>query len=349
MLKKVLFTDSDMDGCGCKIVFELAHRHLKEGVDFTVVNLQHGAIDNEVMEYIHNGYMTNTINGDTLICFSDLCASKETLIEIQKTNRIRIWDHHASALYALDIVPDAIIQIENEFHQLQSGTSIIYKYFCNVGFSCTTDTGRFFTQMTNDQSNLVGQLIDAIRAYDTFEFKQTGDIHPKELNTLFYMLGFDNFYDRYMDRILNCTSTSLIDSIDMKFVNARLSNEASIIDKFLQDTLEDPEGSGLIVPININGLKVAFTYGAKGASISELGYQWLSMHPEFDAMASISLGEKISFTFRSVKNDVNVGQNIAVPLGGGGHPKAAGTVANEEFCNKLMQLIINYLTSINHE
>ena len=345
MLKKVLFTDSDMDGCGCKIVFELAHQCWKEGVDFTVISLLHGNIDNDVMDYIHNGYMTNSIDDQTIICFSDLCPSRECLLEIQKFgNPIRIWDHHQSAMYALEVVPEgATIITENSMGVPQSGTSIIYQHFCNVGFNDRNDIGKFFVNMTSAQSELVGNLIDSIRAYDTFEFKQTGAIAPKQLNTLFFMLGFDNFYTRYMGRILNMKSTDLIDPQDMMFVKARMDNEQAIIDKFIADT-SNPDKAPMIFPVGIRGLHVAFTYGARGASISELGYQWLSKHPEFDAIASIGLGEKITFMFRSVKDGVNVSETLAIPLGGGGHPKAAGAVASKEFSDNLLYLIMKEIS-----
>ena len=37
MLKEIHFTDSDLDGVGCKLVFKLAHIHEAEGIDFEVV------------------------------------------------------------------------------------------------------------------------------------------------------------------------------------------------------------------------------------------------------------------------------------------------------------------------
>lgn len=348
MLKKILFTDSDMDGCGCKIVFELAHQSWTEGVDFEVIKLDHGNIDDEIMNHINNGYRSNLINNQTVICFSDLCPSRNCLYTIQQIgNPIKIWDHHQSALHAREAVPDgATIIIENDMGVLQSGTSVIYQHFCNEGFNSNEGVGEFFANMDASQSELVGKLIDSIRAYDTFEFKQTGAIIPKQLNTLFYMLGFDNFYIRYMDRILNMNSNEVIDPQDMMFVKARMDNEQAIIAKFIKDTV-DPTKQQIIFPIEINNIKVAFTYGAKGASISELGYQWLLEHPEFDAIASIMLGDKISFSFRAVKDDVNVNELLAIPLGGGGHPKAAGAELSEEFAGRLLYLIMNELYKAN--
>ena len=346
MLKEIHFTDSDLDGVGCKLVFKLAHIHEKEGVDFTIINLKHGSIDNEVLEYIHNGYMTNTVDVDTIISFSDLCPSRECLVEISRTNKIRIWDHHVSAMYALEIVPDATIVVENSCGTMQSGTSLLYQHFCNVGFSTTNEVGNFFVRMNRELSEFVGLLMDSIRAYDTFEFKRTGDMGPKYLNTLFFMLGYDSFYEKYLDRILHFTDGTLVSANDMMFVKARLDNEKGIIQKFIDDTVTD-KSNGMIIPMDIRGTRVAFTFGARGANISELGYQWLKLHPEYDAIASISLGaDKIQFTFRSV-NDTNVADTLAIPMGGGGHAKAAGSVAGKQFTDKLIELIGN--TLLNNE
>ena len=54
-----------------------------------------------------------------------------------------------------------------------------------------------------------------------------------------------------------------------------------------------------------------------------MGNKLCKMHPEIDMVMMIDMGH-MSVSYRTVKDDVNVGE-IAIALGGGGHPKAAGS------------------------
>ena len=70
-------------------------------------------------------------------------------------------------------------------------------------------------------------------------------------------------------------------------------------------------------------------------------------HPEYDFMVSFDLSNYGTFQFRTIKNDINLGGSIAAPLGGGGHPKAAGASLNQESKQLLIDLsIASIITSL---
>ena len=48
------------------------------------------------------------------------------------------------------------------------------------------------------------------------------------------------------------------------------------------------------------------------------------MHPEIDYVAMIDMGSK-TVSYRTVKDDIDLGKDVAQLFGGGGHPKTAGS------------------------
>ena len=58
--------------------------------------------------------------------------------------------------------------------------------------------------------------------------------------------------------------------------------------------------------------------------VSELGNRLCKMHPEIDYVAMIDMGSK-TVSYRTVKDDIDLGKDVAQLFGGGGHPKAAGS------------------------
>ena len=47
----------------------------------------------------------------------------------------------------------------------------------------------------------------------------------------------------------------------------------------------------------------------------------------------------LSFSFRCTRDDIDLGKNISAPIGGGGHPKAAGAPISTDFKNMIVEMI----------
>ena len=58
--------------------------------------------------------------------------------------------------------------------------------------------------------------------------------------------------------------------------------------------------------------------------VSELGNKLCKMHPEIDFVAMIDI-DGCTVSYRTVKEDIDLGKDVASLFGGGGHPKAAGS------------------------
>ena len=70
---------------------------------------------------------------------------------------------------------------------------------------------------------------------------------------------------------------------------------------------------------------------------SELGNRLCQLHPEIDFVAMIDMNGNVSY--RTVKDDIDLGKDVAKLFGGGGHPKAAGSRFSKDVQLKLIKEI----------
>lgn len=349
MLQIVLFDHDDMDAAGCRIVFTIAHSHLKEGEDYLIVHCSNNNVDDLVTKTV----MRDDVDVNTEIYFSDICASREVLeVLVEKFSTVKIWDHHRTNFFATWVVPDAKIIPENAIGVLESGTSIIFQHFAEIAANHPNDPrARYFlTPEARTQSilsnkinpdapvipeggnlKLLSELVENIRSYDTYDWKESNNLTAKKLQTLFFLLGMNRFCNRYINRIMNSTSTGVIDDNDLEFVEARLENEQRIIDSIGVDNVYD---------VSIKGLRAAFILSSTGANISELSHQFLTKHKEFDMFIGFSFFKGGEYSFRCIREDLDLGKDIAASIGGGGHPKASGAPIPIEVRNQIIELLM---------
>jgi len=327
MYKKVLFTHDDMDGAGCRIVFELAHRHLEKGKDYEIFNCSNNGVDETALSIFRNEQF-DPVN--THVIFADICCSVQAL-EVFKSKEVKvdIFDHHRTNFPVQQVYPDAQIVPENVLGVQESGTSLLYQYFYNID----DFTGEHFKNL---DEVMFSKLVDTIRSYDTYEWKTTNNILAKELQTLFYLLGMDKFCERYIKKISDVENKDnhLISLTDMDFVSTKIENEQKVIDNFTPDD---------VFEFMLRGYNIAFILTTKGASISELGYQFLTKYPQYDAMIYFSPYNGGKFEMRTVRDDIDMGAMFAMPIGGGGHPKAAGAPLPQSSQDMMVDMLIDVL------
>lgn len=336
MYKTVLFTHTDLDGMGSRIVYELAYDYLRKGIDYDVYMCENADLDSTVLRIVDDTGLVSP--SSTTLYFADLCASLNVLYHLHdKGYDVKIFDHHPTNLQATQVYPDAVVKPENEMGVKQCGTSLLYQYFC--GLNPTDPRIKYF--MNSGNQKLFSQLVENVRLYDTYTFKETNDMRPKHLQALSFMLGTERFINRYLTRIKSEDSTlKLIDDNDMDFITAKMEMEQRAIDNF---TVDD------VYPIDIytenRVLRTALVLHTKGAGISELSYQFLNKHPEFDIMVNFSLVGQGKFEIRTVKTDIDLGNELATSIGGGGHKLAAGAPLSSEYRKKLVDLLTEALNS----
>lgn len=330
-MKKVLFTHDDLDGAGCRILYEIAHNEsgYVKGKDYTVVNCSNNNVNDKVKEAIDD----KVVDEDTDVSFGDISPSLEILEELMKVTKekVHIWDHHRTNFPCTSVVPWAVIIPENELGKMECGTSLMYQYFCMAELrNVYYDKSVFIT------SKLISLFVDTVRSYDTFEFKETGNMLAKRLQTLFFMLGMETFCSKFVSRLTD-GSEMMISSSEDEFIDAKLEAEKRVIDSI---TIKD------IMDVNVRGYRTAFLMFPAGANISDLAYKFLQNHPEFEMFASFSLSNGGEFSFRTQKEDLDVGAVIASPIGGGGHPKASGAPVQQYIKDMLFNELVANMNGI---
>ena len=312
-MKEFLITHDDLDGAGCRILFQIAHEKMEKGRDYDVINSHNNTIDADTMAFINSGRFNKL---EDILYYADICPSPEILqMLFDNGYDVRIFDHHKTNVYATEIYGDRACIIPEYNGRLESGTSLLWMYYR--------------TNKPYMNCDLVSMFQEVVRSYDTWEWKSTGNVIAKQLQTLFYLLGMDNFCTYYTKFLMISYDHHLISDSHMMFVEARMEQEQKAIDDFINgDNYYD---------MNVAGYKTAFVLGSRGANVSEMCNQWLLKHPEYDIMC-VYLPYDNTFSFRTVRDDINLGEDICKPLGGGGHPKAAGAPMSEEDINTIIAI-----------
>ena len=312
---EILFTHDDLDGAGCRVIFELTHSNEVKGVDYDVFNCSIKELDTIVLNYFHTSKFDKKF--DT-ITFADICPSVELLTKLRNEGYdVLIFDHHPTNEFAWDIIRDRAVILPEINGRPESGTSLLYQH---IGI-CT--------------NKLVKKFVDTIRSYDTWEWKSTNNIMAKKLNTLFFLLGMDkfcDFYVRYLNQYFNTlelTEPELIIEEHMAFVDARLDQEEKVINDFI--------ANGKVYDINVLNYRCAFILGPKGANMSELSNLYLINHPEYDMVCTYMPYDN-TLSFRCNREDLDLGKDICAPLGGGGHKKSAGAPLLDSDIDKILDV-----------
>lgn len=354
MYKTILFTHNDLDGAGCRIIFELAFAYVPND-KWEVVICSNNNVNDKVTEHI-----SGRTSDDLIIMFADICCSQETLKLLRDMfgNRVMVFDHHLTNMFAVDILGDnAHIIHTNNDGQMESGTSLLFKYFRG---DASYHGDAAYHEYYDDTFHLIGmvferlsilieidKLVYMIRSYDTYEWKSTNNINAKYIQTLFELLGMESFCHYYTRLFINADHSDeskidiplnrpidIISDEQMVFINARLEKEQAFIDQFTPDD---------VISTGIMGCSVALFVGNVYANISELAHQFLSKYTEYDIFILASLRDGGVFEIRTIRDDINTGELIAKPIGGGGHPKASGAPIDKIIMRSFREALIAQL------
>jgi oligoribonuclease NrnB/cAMP/cGMP phosphodiesterase (DHH superfamily) len=296
MNNKKLFTHTDLDGVSCAILAKLAW---KEMVDIEFCNY------NDVDEKVLNFFESKLTKTYETVYITDISVKDSTAQRIDGQARIRLLDHHQTAL-ELNRYPWATVDIS------QCGTKLFYEHL--------TGSHKLKSSKTLDM------FVEYVNSYDTWEWKQNNKREPKLLNDISYILGRDEFIKTYVE-ILMDESNLLPD----KFVE--LVKEQDIKDEYMSNKLKEVITYSLYEP-NIDDYYTAgYVACDKFEYLSELGSTICTMIEKCD-FSVINTGKNLSL--RSA-GDMDVSR-IAKKYGGGGHKAAAGCPIEE----LLKDLLNNY-------
>lgn len=311
--RRVLFTHEDLDAATCSIVFQLANR------DTMVIYCSNNDIDDKVQDAIDEKII---VPDENIVAFADISPTREMckkLAELFNPDQLYFWDHHVTNTQFQEEIKDPgnrfKLRMEDSDGVLHCGASVMFQYYLQEDEAENIDcTGNLWRGCTNRE--LLRKLVWYTRSWDTFAFKQTGDMEAKRLQTLFVLLGMEKFVEMYLNRLTNSDADdTLIDSSSELFVAAAIDKEAELMNDVHLDDLYQGD---------LDGYDAVFMFYKGGYNLSDMCHIFLKNHPDIDVFITFNLNEG-TVMYRTIRDDLNTAKLWAKPNGGGGHPKASGS------------------------
>lgn len=293
-----LFTHTDMDGVGCAILAQLAFG--KENIDVSYCN--YDDINKIVQDYILNNWDDSIPIYITDISVNDMVADL-----LNQRGNVWLLDHHTTAL-ELNKYDWCNVSVDESDGSKTSGTMLFYHWLVLNGY--------LSDELKANKS--LEEFAELVRNYDTWRWATLGEdgVICKQVNDLLYL------YDR--DRFIQWCISEIQDEVFPRLYaedELVLNLKQKQIDKYI----ESKDKTMYIT--EFRGMKCGFVFAEN--YFSELGNKLCLMHPEIDFVAIIDMDGK-TVSYRTIKENIDLGNDIAKLFGGGGHPKAAGSRFTDE-------------------
>lgn len=298
-----LFTHTDLDGVGCAVLAKIT---FDSNVDIEYCN--YDEINNKVNDFIYT-----ELEPDDMCHITDISITDEIAEDIdEKSNQFYLLDHHPTAL-GLNKYDWCTVKIEDEYTKLKTcGTEMYYKWLVDAGYL--------------EDNFQLREFVSVVRDYDTWRWATIGEsgIICKQINDLLYLYGRERFIDWCISRISD-KQFPLLTSSDKLLLEIKQKEIDDYIDK----------KDKTIFTTTLCGYTCGFVFAER--FFSELGNKLCIRHPELDFVAMIDMDGTVSY--RSAKDNIDVGKDIAKIYGGGGHPKAAGSQFSNDIRLKTLENI----------
>lgn len=222
-------------------------------------------------------------------------------------NKIKIFDHHQSALY-LNKYKFAKVIVETKTKK-ESATSIFYKYLLRISKNKTL------------RKKSTKGLVNQVRIVDTYDFKKEKDKEALNLDYLFAILGRKNYIDYF---------TNYIKEND----NFKYTRQEKLLIKLEKDRVDNylKQKDKEIILAKVDGYNVGIVYAESNRSI--LGHRMLENY-NIDFAIIINISKSISFRGAD-KVDLSV---YASKYNGGGHKNASGCPLPENILKDITKQI----------
>lgn len=308
MSKIKLFSHCDLDGVGCAILAYLAFE--RENVDVEYCDYKN--VDEKFEKFIEDEELFRSYDAVfiTDISISDSVANMIDILD-QPPKKVRLFDHHATALW-LNKYEWCEVLIENpSTNVLTCGTELFWNYLDHHGY---------FDDALYDKFHNIITFTEIVRDYDTWRWKELGEKGKvcKQLNDLLDIYGREDFIDYMIDSI--CADSRELFPHIFGTAQALLEQKQKDIDSYVAE-----KDKQLQVATDQFGNTFGWVFAER--YFSELGNRLCELHEELSYVAMIDISHGL-VSFRSIREDVDLGGEIAHSLGGGGHKKAAGSRFN---------------------
>ncbi|RAU96789.1 DHH family phosphoesterase [Paenibacillus sp. YN15] len=305
MAKVKLFTHTDLDGIGCAIVAFYAFG--RENVD--VEYCDYNNVNERISSFLDSGKVADYSDVFiTDISVNEAVAERLDALDAEE-ECVRLFDHHATEKWLDRKYSWAFVQehINTFSKELSSGTYAFYRFVCCYGFAGICERPQ------------LSPFVEKVRRYDTWEWKTTyGDIHAKELNDLFYLIGRDRFIDRFM-------ANPSVDFTESE--RLLLDIESGRREAYMKRKLRE------VSVREIAGRKVGVVFAEQ--YVSELGNRIVEERTDIDCVAMVN--PSLSVSWRGIDR-MDCGQ-FAQTFGGGGHKNAAGSPVTGDMRAQIVSVI----------
>lgn len=281
------------------------------GNDVDISYCDYDNIDSTVKEYLE------TEQDDTIpIYITDIRVNEETAELLNTRGNVQLLDHHPTAL-GLNKYDWCDVVIEDFKGIKTSGTMLFYHWLGMNG--CLSE------ELENNKA--LERFAELVRDYDTWRWSELGDegVICKQVNDLLYLYGRDDFIHWCISEIHD-------------EVFPRLYTKDEVVLKIKQDEIDRyiEEKNKTMFTSPMCGKVCGFVFADR--FVSELGNRLCKMHPEIDFVAMIDI-DGCTVSYRTVKEDIDLGKDVASLFGGGGHPKAAGSEFSQSIKLKVIEKI----------
>ncbi|EOO44237.1 MULTISPECIES: DHH family phosphoesterase [Bacillus] len=304
--KVKVFSHNDLDGVGCGIVALMAHP--TADVEYCAYH----DINDKVKAFI----MTKGYEMYDRIYITDISVNEEVaeLIEEHCPTKVRLLDHHGTATWLDDKYFWALVEEKREDGSINSGTNLLFEELQLQGY--------FKGERYQDALTI---FVEMVRRYDSWEWKNIyDDQNPMQLNNLFFLVGINKFVKRYVDRFNTLELFTVREGYWMEMFDETDVAVLTIDNKKKEAYIKRKEKQ--MIKANLIGYDVGVVFAEQ--YISELGNELSERNQDLEFIVIIDMGAK-KVSYRTIHAHINLGKDVAGFFGGGGHPKASGSMFNE--------------------
>lgn len=312
MNKVKIFSHTDLDGVGCAILAYLAFG--EENVD--VEYCGYDDVDRKVCEFASANLDVNYDH----IFITDISISEDTVKYIGDVPEYfdmkwRLFDHHATAL-GLNKYDWCTVELfggSEQAHLKTCGTELFYEHLRGI------NGAGYLSGMSWVEDN-IKRFVEIVRDYDTWRWaEELGEdgLVCKQLNDLLYMYGHEKFIKWCLKRLRRSVKEF------PAFGEAELTLLESKQNEI--DIYVEQKDKQLIRMVDKFGKSFGVVFAERFTS--ELGNRLSALHGDLEYIAIVDIcSGKVSY--RTVREGIHLGKEIAHSYGGGGHDKAAGSTFN---------------------
>lgn len=296
-----IFSHNDLDGFGAPVLVKTVQDVMFPDAEFDLTSIGAGRIDSE-LDYWFKSPEAATA---TDVWIMDMTPDSEhTMQELnqQFANHWLVFDHHETEAalrqkFAANTVKPADAKIS------PSATSLVWDWL---------KTLPGFVKLNQERQQQLAELVELIRAYDTWDWQNDPDMSEKErqaaddFNQLFWFYPLDHS-EAFVQSVFDKGWTAYRQDNDLliQTLNERRA-------KYLKSHLKD------VVEVTADGHRFGIVYASDYKS--EIAHELLVQQPDLDAALVIS---PKSVSLRS-NGKVDVAKFAETYYQGGGHADAAG-------------------------